>query len=43
MAGQISSSLTYGIQRLPQVSFFNIRDEDGNIVMVCQQHAGVTP
>lgn len=28
--------IVYGIQRLPQVSFFNIRDDDGNILMICQ-------
>jgi catechol 2,3-dioxygenase-like lactoylglutathione lyase family enzyme len=28
--------VVYGIVRLPQVSFFNIRDEDGNILTVSQ-------
>ncbi|MEI0737202.1 VOC family protein [Paenibacillus sp. JTLBN-2024] len=40
-AEEIGFEIVYGIQRLPRVSFFNIRDEDGNIVMVCQQHAGL--
>lgn len=42
-AGNIGFEIIYGIQRLPSVSFFNIRDEDGNVVMICQEHAGVQP
>jgi catechol 2,3-dioxygenase-like lactoylglutathione lyase family enzyme len=30
--------IVYGIQRLPQVSFCNIRDEDGNIIMISEDH-----
>lgn len=42
-AGDIGFEIVYGIQRLPSVSFFNIRDEDGNVAMICQEHAGVQP
>ncbi|GAA4855174.1 hypothetical protein GCM10023310_37630 [Paenibacillus vulneris] len=31
--------VVYGIHRFDQVAFFNIRDEDGNIISVCQKHA----
>ncbi|MEK5643896.1 hypothetical protein BK138_17450 [Paenibacillus rhizosphaerae] len=40
-AQEIGFDIVYGIQRLPQVSFFNIRDEDGNTIMICQEHTGV--
>lgn len=26
------------IERFPSVSFFNFKDPDGNVLMVCQQH-----
>lgn len=42
-ARDIGFEIVYGIQRLPSVSFFNIRDEDGNVAMICQEHAGVQP
>lgn len=37
-AQEIGFEVIYGIQRLPNVSYFNIRDEDGNVVMICQEH-----
>ncbi len=30
--------VVHGIERLSQVSYFNIRDEDGNVLMVSQDH-----
>ncbi|MCD9023621.1 VOC family protein [Cohnella silvisoli] len=37
-AVNLGFDVVYGIIRLPQVSFFNIRDEDGNILTVSQDH-----
>lgn len=30
--------IVYGIERLPMVSYFNMRDVDGNILMITQDH-----
>lgn len=40
-AQQLGFEVVYGIVRLDRVSFFNIRDEDGNVITVCQDHAAV--
>jgi catechol 2,3-dioxygenase-like lactoylglutathione lyase family enzyme len=37
-ATELGFELVYGIVRLDPVSYFNIKDEDGNILMVCQDH-----
>lgn len=37
-AVQLGFQVVYGIMRLNKVSFFNIRDEDGNILTVSQEH-----
>lgn len=36
---ELGFQVTYGIVRYPQVSFFNIRDEDGNIITISQDHS----
>jgi catechol 2,3-dioxygenase-like lactoylglutathione lyase family enzyme len=38
-AQELGFQVVYGIARYPKVSFFNIRDEDGNIITVSQDHA----
>ncbi|WP_223192830.1 VOC family protein [Paenibacillus sedimenti] len=38
-AEELGFQVVYGIARYPQVSFFNIRDEDGNIITISQNHA----
>jgi predicted enzyme related to lactoylglutathione lyase len=35
---ELGFEVVYGIVHLAQVSYFNIRDEDGNILMVSQDH-----
>lgn len=42
-AREVGFEIIYGIQRLPSVSFFNIKDQDGNVLMICEEHAGVKP
>lgn len=37
-AVEIGFEVTFGIAQYPQVSFFNIRDEDGNIITISQDH-----
>ncbi|UUZ83514.1 VOC family protein [Paenibacillus sp. P26] len=37
-AQELGFQITYGIVRYPQVSFFNIRDADGNIITISQDH-----
>jgi catechol 2,3-dioxygenase-like lactoylglutathione lyase family enzyme len=37
-AEELGFKVIYGIARYPQVSFFNIRDEDGNIITISQNH-----
>ncbi|WP_224725029.1 VOC family protein [Paenibacillus vietnamensis] len=39
-AQELGFKLVYGIDRYPHFSYFNIRDEDGNTLMVCQDHPG---
>ncbi|MFD0694397.1 VOC family protein [Paenibacillus sp. GCM10027628] len=35
---ELGFQVIYGIARYPQVSFFNIRDDDGNIITISQNH-----
>ncbi|MBB6671056.1 VOC family protein [Cohnella nanjingensis] len=37
-AVRLGFEVVYGIARLPSVSFFNIRDADGNLITVSQDH-----
>jgi predicted enzyme related to lactoylglutathione lyase len=37
-AEKLGFKVILGIERYTQVSFFNIRDIDGNVLMVCQNH-----